>query len=128
MFLILAAAMLIEFGDVPPPDTSFTKYAKAHGLAKSFVYVVENPGSWKVLGLVYDSVFVWMPEMSLARDCGPDTIYADKVFAMTEPMENKIVWLKGRVVLGRHGLWRRPYGGRRATIIFARFPKCREEK
>lgn len=126
--LILAASMLVEIGDIPPVDTSFVRYARAHGLAKSFVYTAEHPGDWKSFGLVYDSLFVWQPGMTLAKDCGQDTVYADVIMAMGEPLENQIVRLDGRwTILRTKGLWRRPYGNRRATIIFARFPKCKEK-
>jgi hypothetical protein len=139
-FVLLAAALLTaelapgvtvrEAGEIPAMPEAAIQAARSLGLAQGFRLVADQPGDWRRFVLVHDSIVAWPAGETLILTCDSTEVAAGLVFAMTPPLEQRVIRVGGRsgTVLDPNQLWRvRSNRGTMATILFARFPfdSCR---
>jgi hypothetical protein len=126
----VGGAAVREAGEIPMLPEAAIQAARSLGLAEGFRVVADQPGDWRRFVLVHDSTMTWPAGFTLFLSCDSTEVPATQVFAMTPPLEQRVVRLGGwyGTRLDPNQLWRvRSNRGTMATILFARFPfdSCR---
>ena len=129
---LIPGVTLRQAGAIAPPGEMALAAARSMGLAQGFRYVADTPGDWRSFALAHDSLLVWPRGTTLILTCEGHEVEAAELFAMTPPLEQRIIRLGGTfsVELDPGRLWRRGYRvGAVSTVFFARFPldSCRGE-